>query len=322
MGTEEKPLVFRSYFPNPDLEPEVLKRHGQGNPTPRYSAKTGLLSDERMDQAIPGIPAAIGVNAGKTLSYVWDTTECRLLYAWVNGFLDMEAYWGEPTRGSRKSNDYVPRLYGQLFYKATGANPLRVNGENLPEDLKYLYHSRKSTHPEFTYQAGADRTISTMVTPGESAQTAIVSFRSSNAADKLSYEAPNTAFEILENNSGSLKVLLRPNAAETFTGFKKQEVKITEANAKAGEKLYQMFGCAACHTTDGSRNHGPTFQGLSGSVRKFGDDEITADSDYLRESIREPNAKHVPEYPVGMMPAYPLSEVQIDSLVLYIQTLK
>ena len=36
-----------------------------------------------------GIPAALGVNFGDQLSYCWDTTECRLLYAWNGGFLDM-----------------------------------------------------------------------------------------------------------------------------------------------------------------------------------------------------------------------------------------
>ena len=45
-------------------------------------------------QPIDGIPAAIAVNHAKELSYVWDTTECRLLYAWKDGFLDMSTLLG------------------------------------------------------------------------------------------------------------------------------------------------------------------------------------------------------------------------------------
>ena len=65
---------------------------------------------------IDGIPAAIAVNMGKTLSYVWDTTECRLLYAWTDGFLDMKNYWGERESGRRKGFGYVPRSYTALFF--------------------------------------------------------------------------------------------------------------------------------------------------------------------------------------------------------------
>lgn len=322
MGTEENPLVFRTYFPNPGLDVKVLSRHGKGNETPRYSAKTGLLSPSSTDKAIPGIPAAIGVNAGKKLSYVWDTTECRLLYAWVNGFLDMESYWGSPSSGRRKKNDYVPRLVGQLFFKASGSHPLRINGEELTGDLRYLAHSRERTYPAFSFQVGSGSTITTRVRPGGSDQTVEISYASSNESDELGFEMPNTAFEVLEVKAGRLTVLVRPNAAESFTGFQQEEIEITEANVEAGAKLYERFGCIACHSADGSRNHGPSFLGLADSVRRFGDVEVKADTEYLRESIRDPNAKQVPEYPVGMMPAYPLNDKQIDSLVLYIQSLK
>ena len=323
MGSEQQPLVLRSYFPNPGLDEVVLQRHGRGNATPRYSARTGLLSDKSTDKAIPGIPAAIGVNLGKRLSYTWDTTECRVLYAWVDGFVDMESYWGSADRGSRKKNDYVPRLVGQLFFKAKGVHPLRINGAAVDLDkLRYLSHSRKTGNPVFTYSVG-DRQITTSIQAGEAPQTMVISYSSSNTKDVLEFEAPETAFEMVESSeSGSLRVLLRPNAAQTFTGFKQTVIKITKANAKDGEKLFQKYGCAACHTTDGSRNHGPSLGGLAGQVRSFEGQSVTADAEYLRESIREPNAKQVPDYPVGMMPKYPLSDLQVDSLVLYIQSLK
>ena len=87
--------------------------------------------------------------------------------------------------------------------------------------------------------------------------------------------------------------------------------------------LYTTYGCIACHSLDGAKNHGPTFQRLFDSKRKFPDlGMVTANEEYLRESITEPNAKTVPGFTPGMMPAYPLDRKQVDSLVLFIQSLK
>ena len=320
-GLPDQPFILRTYLPNPGLETEVTARHGEGHETPRYSPKTGLLSASRNDNPITGIPAGIAVSMGPDLSYAWDTTECRLLYAWSNGFLDMEPYWGPPERGNRKGFDYVPRLIGNLFYKAKGAHPLRINGEPLPEAIRYTGNRRVAGRPLFSFQAG-DSEITVSVRPGGSIQTVLLSYESSLQDDQLSYEDPDTASEVVESGPGSLKVLLRPNAAESYYGFKKEEVELADASAEAGEQLYQNFGCMACHSIDGSKNHGPTFEGLAGSKREFpGIGTVEADDDYLRESITAPHTKSVPGYPVGLMPAYPLNEKQVDSLVLYIQSL-
>jgi mono/diheme cytochrome c family protein len=322
LGTAAEPLVLRTYSPNPGLDSAVTARHGVGEKTPKYSSKTGLLSTRVEDEPIAGIPAAISVSAGPTLSYVWDTTECRLLYAWANGFLDMQPYWGDPDRGSRKSHDYVPRLIGHLFYKARGDHPLRINGEPLAEQIRYSGHRRVDGHPQFSFRTGG-RVITVGVTTAKSDQTLILNYTSSEPGDRLTYVDPSTPFEVVDEAPGKLSVLLRPNAAESYTGFQQEVIEITEASAEVGAKLYQNFGCMACHSIDGSRNHGPTFQGLAGRARDFpGIGKVTADEAYLRESITQPVAKSVPEFPVGMMPPYPLGEKQVDSLILYIQSIK
>tara|TARA_R110002096_G_scaffold212352_10_gene399858 strand:+ start:5845 stop:6933 length:1089 start_codon:yes stop_codon:yes gene_type:complete len=321
-GTPEQPLVFRTYLPNPGLDSQVTARHGQGAPSPKYSASSGLLSSRSNYQPIQGIPAGFAVNLGTQLSYVWDTTECRLLYAWANGFLDMEPYWGPPERGNRKGNDYVPRLIGQLFYKAKGQHPLRINDEPLPDEIQYRGQRRAGGHPEFQFEASGSL-ITVAIRPGEAPQTLELEYGSSDSGDQLDYLAPGSAFEILSKGPGKLHILIRPNASEVHTGFKKEVIEITEASPAIGAKLYQNFGCMACHTIDGSRNHGPTFQGLAGSERDFPElGHLVADEAYLRESILQPNAKSIPGFPVGMMPAYPLSDKQVDSLILYIQSLR
>lgn len=96
-----------------------------------------------------------------------------------------------------------------------------------------------------------------------------------------------------------------------------------------GFKLYQMIGCMACHSTDGSvvGKVGPSWKGLFGSDRMLKDGKkALADEAYLRESILNPSAKVVKgfeKFDAGM-PIYAgiLNDSQIESLVLYIKTLK
>ena len=95
IGTEQRPLILRTYCPDPELDRKlVLGNHSRGTSVAKYSARNGKENDG-VQPPIAGIPAAIAVNLGKKLSYVWDTTECRLLYAWTDGFLDMKNYWGD-----------------------------------------------------------------------------------------------------------------------------------------------------------------------------------------------------------------------------------
>ena len=117
LGSMEKPLVLRTYVPSIGIDyDDVLPNHARGLTSPKYSPSSGKESNSNY-LPIDGVPAAISVNLGKTLSYVWDTTECRLLYAWTDGFLDMKNYWGERESGRRKGFGYVPKLYGFVFIR-------------------------------------------------------------------------------------------------------------------------------------------------------------------------------------------------------------
>ena len=70
-GTVEKPLILRTYVPDPGLEDAVLGNHGKAAPSPKYSPRSGK-DVKGTYQPIDGIPAAITVNHGRELSYVWD----------------------------------------------------------------------------------------------------------------------------------------------------------------------------------------------------------------------------------------------------------
>ena len=80
--------------------------------------------------------------------------------------------------------------------------------------------------------------------------------------------------------------------------------------------------CVSCHTIDGSRQVGPSWQGIWGSQRQLEDgQEVTVDENYIADSIRNPNAQIVEGYP-AVMPVQDLSDAEIESVILYIQSLK
>ena len=94
-----------------------------------------------------------------------------------------------------------------------------------------------------------------------------------------------------------------------------------------GKRIMQNIGCFACHSLDGSRLVGPTFQGLWGkteTVETNGEDrQITVDEEYIRRSIYDPNADVVEGFNKGLMVSYEgqLSDDDIDNIIEYLKTL-
>ncbi len=94
--------------------------------------------------------------------------------------------------------------------------------------------------------------------------------------------------------------------------------------AEWGKQLAQEYACNTCHSTDGSDMVGPTWQGLFGHDVQLSDGStVTADENYIRESILEPNAKVVEGYP-AVMNTYQgqLNNEQINAIIEYIKTLE
>lgn len=95
----------------------------------------------------------------------------------------------------------------------------------------------------------------------------------------------------------------------------------------SGEKLIKTYGCVACHTTDGSQLVGPSFKNLFGKevtlIEKGRVKTVTADEDYIRQSILEPNLQLVK----GFNPLMPsqkdrISEKELVAIIQYIKELK
>jgi glucose/arabinose dehydrogenase len=98
------------------------------------------------------------------------------------------------------------------------------------------------------------------------------------------------------------------------------------ASPELGQTLSVSMGCIACHSIDGSQagRTGPTWKGLFGKDRQFTDGSIeSANEFYLRDSMINPQSKVVKGFDPSMA-SYKgvLTKDQIESLVLYIKTLR
>ena len=90
-----------------------------------------------------------------------------------------------------------------------------------------------------------------------------------------------------------------------------------------GDVLYKRFGCATCHSIDGTSGNGPTLKNLYGKKEEFTDGTTAVvDDNYLRESILEPNAKLVKGFE-PLMPTFKntINQEEMDSLIDYIKSL-
>lgn len=95
-----------------------------------------------------------------------------------------------------------------------------------------------------------------------------------------------------------------------------------EVSAERGETIAQNNGCMTCHSTDGTDLVGPTWENLYGHEVTLEDGStVTADEEYLRESIVAPNEKIVEGYPPSMTPFDYLNDSEINSLIEYIKSL-
>ena len=91
------------------------------------------------------------------------------------------------------------------------------------------------------------------------------------------------------------------------------------ATAEHGALLYKAKGCNACHTLDGTKLVGPSWKGVFGRKEQCTNGtEITVDDAYLKESILKPMEKVVMGFPPAM-PVLPLSDIEVDSLILFIK---
>ncbi|QJE95345.1 c-type cytochrome [Luteolibacter luteus] len=319
LGSSEEPLVMSTYLPDPGLDPAVFSHHYKSAPAPKYNPGKGedVPGEEK---PIPGVAAGLAVSFGPSLAYVFDTTESRLFYAWQGGFLDFTPYWGDQKRGSRVSFDYVPKLVGNLFHKTSGKNPVQINGKSVdefPGGPQYVGYSLIKGAPRFEYKAG-DHLVTVLLKPSAKEQ----SFEAEVSCTPPAPLAWKEGDFSVEGKDGKLAFTYTGKTLGSYQGYQ-VKIDLRKANKEAGETLYNNYGCIACHSTDGSKGHGPSLGGLADTMVELegSDQKVLADREYLLESIKNPNAKIAKGYPPNYMPPFGIPDVEYDSLVLFIQSL-
>jgi cytochrome c oxidase subunit II len=92
--------------------------------------------------------------------------------------------------------------------------------------------------------------------------------------------------------------------------------------AETGQGLFASLGCATCHRLD-TQGRGPNLTGVFGKPVLLEDGRtVTADENYVRESILSPAAKVVSGFK-PIMPVFQglVSEEQLNALVAYVKSL-
>ncbi|HMO16908.1 MAG TPA: cytochrome c oxidase subunit II [Oligoflexia bacterium] len=118
---------------------------------------------------------------------------------------------------------------------------------------------------------------------------------------------------------------LKVVSKEEFQDFLNDRNAVELSPLELGAKLYKEKACITCHSLDGSRLVGPSFQGLfdKKSHEMESGLKVDVDENYVRESILNPAAKIVKGYP-NAMPAFEgqLSEDEIAGLIAFLKEQK
>jgi len=99
-----------------------------------------------------------------------------------------------------------------------------------------------------------------------------------------------------------------------------------EAKDPKGLDLIKSNACVGCHSLDGSKLVGPSFKGFYGNEHQVITDgkerTITADDEYIKKSILEPNADVAKGYPGHVMQSYrkSLTDEDIQQIIDYLKS--
>jgi cytochrome c oxidase subunit 2 len=97
--------------------------------------------------------------------------------------------------------------------------------------------------------------------------------------------------------------------------------------ADQGWEVLRRNGCNACHSSDGSKLIGPSYLGAWGEtvtvITGREEREITADAEYIKRSIYEPNADVVKGFNKGLMLSYEgmVTEEEVELIIEYLKKL-
>jgi len=215
--------------------------------------------------------------------------------------------------------------------------PLRLrNPEALPDSVRFRGYRRspQTGEPTFLFEVDGLRVEQRLSSAGPDVVSMELVFPGGEPVEK--YYRVNPSEHVLVELGEGIR-WSGPGILQIAATAQKAVVKIQlKASGKAfvrevveltGAEIYRNF-CSACHSTDGTKLIGPTFQqlwGREGVVTRNGKTEtITVDDQYVRESILEPQAAVVQGYeqvPMANFSAV-LTKGQIERLMTYLRGLQ
>ncbi|MNR20812.1 Cytochrome c [compost metagenome] len=130
------------------------------------------------------------------------------------------------------------------------------------------------------------------------------------------------AYTLNDDELGALVALIKSRGAAR----QDDELSTSEASGPGedlvvqGQRLAESLGCVVCHSVDGSRGVGPSWQGLYGKAVTLADGTtIKADEGYIKDSVLNPGAKIVKGY-AAVMPAFAPSDKELNALIAFIKS--
>jgi cytochrome c oxidase subunit 2 len=128
------------------------------------------------------------------------------------------------------------------------------------------------------------------------------------------YPPVMVAYTLNDDELGALVALIKS------LGIAPQTSGSGEDLATQGQRVAESLGCMACHSVDGSKGVGPSWQGLYGEPVTFADGtSIKADEGYIKDSILDPGARIVKGY-AAVMPAFTPSDQELNALIAFIKS--
>jgi cytochrome c oxidase subunit 2 len=245
----------------------------------------------------PGTAPADGANNNLVLGVVWSAPPALLVVLmFFSGFRDHANLETPPADSYRIQcvasvpDANAPTPFGKAGFEFVYPNGAKSAELNVPpnEPVEIVLQSSDVSHAFFV----AGFRVKQDIIPGRVSEVWFEAVRKrAKGAEKDTSVKEHLA--VCAGHCGTQhnsKVVVHPDRAAFETWLRNFD------GPRTGEAVYEQ-DCKACHSLDEVITLGPSFKGLFGSTRKVlntktGEvEDVTADKDYLEESIRDPGIR-------------------------------
>lgn len=271
---------------------------------------------------------AVGQPGG--FNFAFDAIHCAPVFTWSGGFLD---YAGE-TNG-RGGNGCRPLGVQQTLGIAT--TPLRIgHADTPPAAIRFLGYRRAAATGAPTFRFEVDGVAVEQRIFSASPGVVVMEFAFPGWQDVRKYyridPTPHRQIVLGEGLRWSGPGVIELPAGQPTARVELHlrltgEAFVRDTPALSGAEIFRNY-CSACHSTDGTKLVGPTFQGLWGREALVTRDgrawTQTVDEAYVRESILKPQAAVVQGYETVPMADFSsvLTGDELERLIEYLRGMR